>query len=115
MELVWDSRLSAPQERVNTTSSRAQRRKQGLHMSLDDCNDTLCFLEDYNVLVWKEHHTAVVNLNTHLLQHHNVPTRTRKQIVERFSHFATVSPADIELLDKPAQLINKLEKPLNRV
>ena len=40
MELVWDSRLSAPQEQVNTTSSRAQRRKQGLHMSLDNCDNT---------------------------------------------------------------------------
>lgn len=113
MELVWDSRVPALQERVNTTSSRAQRRKKGLHMSLNNCNNTLCFLEDYSVLVCKEHCTAVVNLNTHLLQHHNVPTATRKQIVKRFSHFATVSPAEIELPEEPAQPIDELGEPLD--
>ncbi len=113
IELVWDSRVPAPQERVNTTSSRAQRRKKGLHMSLNNCDNTLCFLEDYSVLVCKEHRTAVVNLNTHLLQHHNVPTATRKQIVERFSHFATVSPAEIELPEEPAQPIDELGEPLD--
>jgi hypothetical protein len=37
-----------------------------------NCDNILCFLEDYGVLVCKE-------------QHHNVPSATRKQIVERFS------------------------------
>ena len=113
MELVWNSRLLTPQERVNTTSSRTQRRKQGLHLSLNNCDDVLCFLEDFSVLVCKEHHTAVVNLDTHLLQHHNVPAATRKQIVEHFSSFATVSPAEIELPDEPAQPIDELREPLD--
>jgi hypothetical protein len=78
-----------------------------------NCDIIHCFLEDYSVLVCKEHCTAVVNLNTHLLQHHNVPTATRKQIVERFSHFATVSSAEIELLDEPAQPIDELGEPLD--
>lgn len=82
-------------------------------MSLNNCDNTLCFLEDYSVLVCKEHRTAVVNLDTHLLQHHNVPTATRKQIVERFNHFATVIPDDIELPEEPAQPIDELGEPLD--
>jgi len=73
-----------------------------------NCNNTLCFLKDDSVLVCKEHRTAVVNLNTHLLQHHNVPTATQKQIIERFDYFATVSPAEIELPEEPAQPIDEL-------
>lgn len=113
MELVWDNRLSTPQEQVNTTSTRAQGRKQGLRISLDNCDNVLCFLEDFGVLVCKEHHTAVVNLNTHLLQHHNVPAATRKQVVEHFSSFSTVNPAEIELPDEPAQPIDELGEPLD--
>lgn len=113
MELVWDSRLSTPQERVNTTSSSAQRRKRGLQVSLDNCDEILCFLQEFGVLVCREHHTAVVNLNTHLLQHHSVPAATRKQVVERFNQFALIDAADVELPDEPARLIEELGKPLD--
>jgi hypothetical protein len=85
MELAWDSYPLTPQERVNTTSSSAQRCKRGLQVSLNNCNKVLCFLQEFSVLVCKEHHTAVVNLNTHLLQHHSVPAATQKQVVERFN------------------------------
>jgi hypothetical protein len=87
MELVWNSRASTPEDVTNTRSSSKQRRKRGLQVSLNNCDDVLCFLQDFGVLVCKEHHTAVVNLDTHLLQHHCVPAATRKQVVERFSHF----------------------------
>jgi superfamily II DNA helicase RecQ len=113
MELVWNSRASTLQEVTNTTSSSTKRHKKGLQVSLDNCNDVLCFLQDFGVFVCKEHHTAVINLNTHLLQHHNVPAATRKQVVERFSHFAPVDPAEMELPDEPAQPIEELGKPLD--
>jgi hypothetical protein len=80
--------------------------------TLDNSNDILCFLQDFGVLVCKEHHNAIVNLNTHLLQHHSVPATTRKQIVERFSHFTPVDPAEVQLPDEP---IKKLKKPLDEL
>jgi hypothetical protein len=114
MELVWDSRVSTPQEVTNTTSSSTtQRRKRGLQLSFDNCNDVLCFLQDFGVLVCKEHHTAVVNLNTHLLQQHNVPVATRKQIVKHFSQFTTLDPSEVELPVEPAQPIEELGQPLD--
>ena len=45
-------------------------------MLLNNYNNTLYFLEDYSVLVYKEHYTTIINLNTHLLQYYNVPTIT---------------------------------------
>jgi hypothetical protein len=113
MELGWDGRASTPQSVTNTTSSSKHRRKRGLQISFDNCDDVLCFLQEFRVLVCKEHYTAVVNLNTHLLQHHSVPAATRKQVVERFSRFAPVDPAEIELPDEPAQPIEALGKPLD--
>lgn len=94
-------------------SNSTQHHKRGLQVSLDNCDDVLCFLQDFGVLVCKEHHTAVVNLDTHLLQHHSVPAATRKQVVQRFSCFTPVDPAEIELPDQPAQPIEELGKPLD--
>jgi hypothetical protein len=51
----------------------------------------------------------------HLLQHHNVPAATQKQVIKHFSSFATVNPAEIELPDEPAQLIDELGEPLDRL
>ncbi|RAQ98931.1 recq family helicase [Stemphylium lycopersici] len=95
MELVWDGRALTPQGVTNTTSSSKHYRKRGLQISLDNCDDVLCFLQEFRVL------------------HHSVPAATRKQVVERFSHFTPVDPAEIELPDEPAQPIEALRKPLD--
>ena len=42
-----------------------------------------------------------------------MPAATRKQIVEHFSSFATVDPAEVALPDEPAQPIDKLGEPLD--
>jgi hypothetical protein len=103
MELAWDSRPSTPQE-TGTTNNSIQRRKRGLQVSLDNCDDVLCFLQDFGVLICREHYTAVVNLNTHLLQHHGVPAATQKQVIGRFLHLTSVNPANITLSDEPIRM-----------
>jgi hypothetical protein len=113
MELVWDSRASTLQESTDSTNSSTQHRQRGAQVSRDNCDDILCFLEDFGVIVCKQHHTAVVNLNTHLLQHHSVPATARRQIVERFSMFSPVDPSEIQLPDELAQPIEELGKPLD--
>ena len=114
MEQAQRSPASTPQLSEDTRSrSNKQRRRTGLHVSLNNCDDVLCFLEDFGALVCKAHHTAVVNLDAHLLQHHGVPAATRKLVVERFRHHCTVNPADMELPDEPAQVIEELGKPLD--
>ena len=72
-----------------------------------------CFLKDFGVLVCKQHCTAIVSLKAHLSKHHAASAALRRQIIERFSHFDTVSPSAIEPLDEPAQPIEELGEPLN--
>jgi hypothetical protein len=76
IELVWNSYALTPQEVTNTTNSSTQYCKRSLQVLLNNCNNVLCFLQDFSVFIYKEHLTAVVNLNTHLLQHYSVPTAT---------------------------------------
>jgi hypothetical protein len=81
--------------------------------SSSDCSNILYFSKDFSVFVCREHQTAVVDFDTHLLQHHNVPAATRKQVVEQFRQSTPVDPSEIELPDEPAQLIEELGKPLD--
>jgi hypothetical protein len=111
MELVWDSCALTLQRAKGSISM--QRRKQGPQVSPNNCKDILCFLQDFSVLICKQHQTAVVNLNTHLLQHHNVPTAAQRQIIEHFSQRAVVDLTKIQLPDKPAQPIQELRLPLD--
>ena len=86
MEQAQRSPASTPQLSEDTRSrSNKQRRRTGLHVSLNNCDDVLCFLEDFGALVCKAHHTAVVNLDAHLLQHHGVPLQ-----LENWSSSASV-------------------------
>jgi hypothetical protein len=62
--------------------------------------------------VCKQHCTGVVNLDTHLLQHHNTDAATRRQIIDRFAHVTTVDPRQVELPEEPARPIEELGAPL---
>jgi hypothetical protein len=72
----------------------------------------LYFLEDHRVLICKQHQTAVVNLDTHLLHHHHVPAPPRRQVVDCFSRLKLLDPAEVRLPDEPAKAIAELGKPL---
>ncbi|KAH6625935.1 hypothetical protein C7974DRAFT_473178 [Boeremia exigua] len=73
----------------------------------------LVFLEDFSVIVCKQHCTAVVSLDAHLCKHHAASAALRRQILERFSQFKTVALSAIELLDEPAQPLDELGEPLD--
>ena len=84
-----NQRSNHHQQRSHAHQQRSQHgRKAGAQVSLDNCDHVLSFLEEYGVLVCKDHRTGVVNLDTHLLQHHHVPAATRRAIVERFRPYA---------------------------
>lgn len=86
--------------------------KRGSQVSLSNCAEIFCFLEDYGVLVCKQHRTAIINLGKHLSQHHNVPASTRRQVVDCFSRLKPLDPAKIKLPEEPAQPIEELGRPL---
>ena len=116
MELVWDSRATTPQQANNTSNSKsntANSHKWPRQLTLSNCNDVFCFLEDFGVIVCKQHCTAVVSLDAHLRKHHAALAPLRQQIVKRFSQFKTIAPSAIELPDEPAQPIEELGDPLD--
>ena len=82
-------------------------------MSLDNCDDILCFLEDFGVLVCKEHCTRLINLDTHLREQHATPAKLRKEIVERFRHLSRTDPHTVTLPEQPAWPIEELGSPLD--
>jgi hypothetical protein len=96
-------------------SSMPLYRKKGSQVSLSNCAEIFCFLEEYGVLVCKQHRTAVINLDKHLSQHHSVPASARRQIVNCFSRLKQLDPAEIKLPEEPAQPIEELGRPLTRL
>jgi hypothetical protein len=95
-------------------SSMPLYRKRGSQVSLSNCAEIFCFLEEYGVLVCKQHRTAVINLDKHLSQHHSVPASSRRQIVDCFSRLKQLDPAEIKLPEEPAQPIEELGRPTSR-
>ncbi|KAF2621062.1 hypothetical protein BU25DRAFT_416411 [Macroventuria anomochaeta] len=93
-------------------SSIPPYRKRGSQVSLSNCADIICYMQAYGVLVCKQHHTAIVNLDKHLLRYHNVPALAQRQIVDCFSRLKALDPAEVKLPDKPAEAIEELGKPL---
>lgn len=87
-------------------------RKRGVQVSLSNCGEIFCFREDYSVLICKQHRTAILNLDKHLLKHHKVPAGTRRQVVDYFSRLKLLDPAKIQLPEEPVEPIEELGRPL---
>jgi hypothetical protein len=113
MEIVWDSRAPIPQQQQHDEDSRPDHRRRLGKLSLENCDNTLCFLEDFRVLVYKQHCTAVVNLNTHLREQHATPAKLRERIIEHFSRYDMAEPKDVKLPEQPADPIEELGLPLH--
>ena len=111
MELVWDSRATTPQQ-VNNTSDTANSHKWPRQLTLSNCDSVFCFLEDFGVIVCKQHCTAVVSLDAHLRKYHAASATLRREILEHFGQFEAIAPSSIELPDEPAQPIEELGNPL---
>ena len=115
MELpVWNTRAPASQNAESSNSSPpVHSTKQ--NTLLDNYDDTLCFLADFGVLVCRQHRSGVVNLNRHLLEQHATPAQVRKAVIQRFAQYKRVDPKNVKLPEQPAQLIEELGTPLDRL
>jgi hypothetical protein len=114
MEFTWDSRselAQQPQEYKNRTNNSA--RKGPLRVLINNCDDIFSFLDDYSVLVCRQHCTGVVNLKKHLQQQHAVSLQQRRQIVQHFSRLTLVSPDAVELPEEPVTSFEELGQPLD--
>jgi hypothetical protein len=63
--------------------------------------------------VYKQHYTAVINLNKHLLEHHATQAIVRKEIIAHFKYYARANLKAIQLLEPPVPAVKKLGSPLN--
>jgi hypothetical protein len=116
MELVWDSRATTPQQVNNTSNSAcnvANSHQWPQQLTVSNCDRVFCFLEDFGVIVCKQHCTALVSLDAHLRKYHAASATLQRQILERFSQFKTIAPSAIKLPDEPAQPIEELGNPLD--
>lgn len=109
---VCQEALTNGHSRDPDPASTLQYRKRGSRVSLSNCADMFCFLEDFSVFVCKQHHTAVISLDRHMSQYHKVPASIRRQVVDCFSRLKPVDPDKIKLPKEPAQAIEQLGKPL---
>jgi hypothetical protein len=70
MELVWDSRASTSQEASSdnnsTPNNSTHGRKWAWKLTINNYSDFISYLLDYEVIICKQHCTAVVSLDTHL-------------------------------------------------
>ena len=79
MELsVWNTRAPAQQQNAESSNSSAPACRKPQELSVENCDDILCFLVEFGVLVCKQHYTGVVNLDKHLLEQHKIPVKVRK-------------------------------------
>jgi hypothetical protein len=113
MEFTWDSRQDAErQSHNNYHNNSAQTRTQPAKLTVKNCDNVICFLDQFRILVCKEHRTAIINVDKHLLQHHALPAALRRPLVEHYSQYETVNPTAIELPEQPADPIDALGPPL---
>ena len=114
MELpVWNTRAPAQQQNAESSDSSPPAHDKLPKISLDNCDDIICFLADFGVLVCKQHCTGVINLDKHLSAEHRTPAKVRKEIIQRFAHYERKDPKEIELPEQPAQPIEELGTPLD--
>jgi hypothetical protein len=66
-------------------------------------------MQAYSVLVFKQYLTAIVNRNKHLSWYYNVPASAWRQIVDCFGWLNVLDPAEVKLLDEPAEAKKSLE------
>ena len=65
MELsVWNTRAPAQQQNAESSNSSAPACRKPQELSVENCDDILCFLVEFGVLVCKQHYTGVVNLSS---------------------------------------------------
>ncbi|KIV98767.1 uncharacterized protein PV09_09465 [Verruconis gallopava] len=95
MEFCWRAQATA------TTGDAVARTRKPMRstsqLTLENADDTFCYLQKFKVLVCREHTTAVQNLDTHLKEHHVVHVHERKAIVEKYSGLWIKKPDEVEL------------------
>jgi hypothetical protein len=81
--------------------------------SIEAIKDTIRYLREYNVLVCKQHATAIQNLDAHLRDQHAIARKLREEIVRSYQHKWAQCQEDIKTPAPLGLLIDELGAPLD--
>lgn len=110
MELCWDAR---PANGTRKGSRRKRVRGNNSKLTVENAEECFCYLEEYEVLVCREHRTGIQNLDAHLRDYHAVPAAERRAIVAKYSSFPRKKPDEVQIPLPMGQPIPHLGEPLD--
>lgn len=111
---VWNAQAAAEgtlERRSRTTKQRIRNVVGALTAANSD--ECLVYLDEYQVLVCREHKTALQNLNTHLRVHHAVLAAERRAVIEKYRNLQIAKPDKVQLPVAMGQPIKELGIPLD--
>jgi hypothetical protein len=88
-------------------------RLQSLPASIEVTKDMICYLGKYNVLVCKQHATAIQNLDAHLHDQHAITCKLWEELVGSYQHRWAQHQEDIKTPAPLGPSIDKLGVPLD--
>lgn len=113
MEFSWDARTGTPNQRSTDTTGRESSPGNVRRLTPENIEDHLLYLQRYGVLVCREHATGISNLSVHLRNHHAVPAKERKAVVEHCqSRWHIKKPEQVELPQPMGPPFKALGEPL---
>jgi hypothetical protein len=114
MEFSWVARPSDAHASQMTTAAATACCPHDPAVSTEAIKDTICYLRKYNVIVCKQHATAIQILDVHIRQQHAITSQLQKQIVEQYSGYGWIrDPQEIKLPAPLGPLIAELGAPLD--
>jgi hypothetical protein len=116
MEFSWVAQPPAAQAGRTTnaeTPAATTARPHRPPASIEAIKDTICYLREYNVLVCKQHATAIQNLDAHLRDQHAIARKLREEIVGSYQHRWAQRREDIKTPAPLGPLIDELGAPLD--
>ncbi|KAL5396423.1 hypothetical protein PMIN03_012962 [Paraphaeosphaeria minitans] len=112
MEFSWDAQTPS---RATTSPTASQRTPAVAALSLENIDEELCYLERFGVLICRKHATALQNIDVHLLKHHGIKGRDRRELVQYCSRYRLAAPSDILLPLPHEPPIKELGEPLDGI
>jgi hypothetical protein len=86
MEFEWHASQPGGTTTTTTTTTPLTTRHPPIQLvhSLKAVHETIYYLHEFNVLVCKQHVTAIQNLDAHLRDYYAVASKLRKEIVDSY-------------------------------
>ena len=111
MEFCWNARPLATS--TLTATQRRRKRQHASKITVNNVQERFCYLQQYQVLVCREHATGIQNVDAHLRDQHGVARKERKAIVDHCRRWRIAAPHDVELPPPLGPPIEELGEPLD--